>query len=149
MKIDPYKHKEKYENWRKEVDKSGIPEISKYNSDLILRYLNDMGWGYNVSNVSAKGSRSYIRLNTIRSEMIFFAKRFKIVYKIDNITEINELQLCKFFNLSIIGTKSESEAIKMTFFILGCSIGKYIKSIVSKVSTPFCLNLNFPSIFNL
>jgi integrase len=97
MKIDPYKHKERYENWRKKVDKSGIPEISKYNSDLILRYLNDMGCGYNVSNVSAKGSRSYIRLNTLRQKMVFFAKKFKEVYGTDKITGLTELQLCKFF----------------------------------------------------
>ena len=35
MKIDPYKHKERYQKWRKEVNKTGIPELSKYNSDLI------------------------------------------------------------------------------------------------------------------
>jgi hypothetical protein len=43
-KIDPYKHKERYIKWKKESEK-GIPEISKYDSDLILRYLEDMEMG--------------------------------------------------------------------------------------------------------
>ena len=55
MRIDPYKHKERYEGWGERVDKSGIPEISKYNSDLVLHYLEDMELGgiklrYSVGN---------------------------------------------------------------------------------------------------
>jgi len=42
MKIDPYKHKERYLNWKEKVNERGIPGISKANSDLILRYLYDM-----------------------------------------------------------------------------------------------------------
>ena len=39
MKLDPYKHKEKYLKWRKEVEEVGYIEgISRVNSDLILRY---------------------------------------------------------------------------------------------------------------
>ena len=38
-KIDPYKSKERYLLWKGQVEK-GILEISKYNSDLILRYLD-------------------------------------------------------------------------------------------------------------
>jgi hypothetical protein len=86
-KIDPYKHKQRYENWRKEVDKSGIPNISKYNSDLTLRYLDDMECGYNVARLSAKGARSFIRLNTLRQKLVFFSKKFKQLYGIDKITE--------------------------------------------------------------
>ena len=47
MKIDPYKHKERYLKWRESV-KDGIPHMNKYNSDLILKYLNDMENGINV-----------------------------------------------------------------------------------------------------
>jgi len=97
MKKDPYNHKGIYENWRKKVNTNGIPEISKYNSDLILKYLNDMGCGYNVSRVSSKGSRSYIRLNTLRQKLVFFSKKFEELYGIDKITDISEIQLCKFF----------------------------------------------------
>jgi len=41
MKRDPYKHKERYLKWRKNVGKS-IPEVTETNSQLILTYLNDM-----------------------------------------------------------------------------------------------------------
>ena len=96
-KIDPYKHKERYENWRKIVDKSGIPEIGKYNSNLTLQYLDDMECGHNVAKLSAKGSRSYIRLNTLRQKLIFFSKKFKELYGIDKLTDVSENQVCKFF----------------------------------------------------
>jgi len=97
MKIDPYKHKERWEKWKESV-KDSIPEISKINSDIILKYLNDMEHGINISSINKKGSRSFIRLNTLREKIIFFAKRFKIVYGLENITEINEEQLCLFFS---------------------------------------------------
>ncbi len=70
MKFDPYKHKERYENWRKKIG-SQIPEISKDNSKLILDYLNDMELGVNIAKGTRKGSRSYIRLNTLRQRMVF------------------------------------------------------------------------------
>ena len=41
MKIDPYKHKERYLQW-KENAKKGIPDINKKNSEIILQYLNDI-----------------------------------------------------------------------------------------------------------
>ena len=97
MKIDPYKHKQRYENWREKVNKTGVSGISKYNSDLTLRYLDDMECGYNVSRLSAKGARSFIRLNTLRQKLVFFSKKFKELYGIDKITDIDELQLCQFF----------------------------------------------------
>jgi len=69
MKIDPYKHKERYLNWKKEVEEKGISKISKTNSDLILKYVYDMEHGINVSTKNKKGSRSYIRLNTLRQRL--------------------------------------------------------------------------------
>jgi len=71
MKIDPYKHKEKYLNWKEKV-KDDIPNISKTNSSLILKYITDMENGVNISLLSVKGARSYIRLNTIR-------ERYKLI----------------------------------------------------------------------
>lgn len=54
MKIDPWKNK-------------GILEgISKFNSDLIIEYLEDMESGFNVTH---PGSRSYTRLNNLRQGM--------------------------------------------------------------------------------
>ncbi len=109
MKIDPYKHKQRYENWREKVNKTGILEISKYNSDLILRYLDDMECGYNVSTMSVKGARSFIRLNTLRQKMLYFSKKFKELYGIDKITDIDELQLCQFFTGMRKGTISRED----------------------------------------
>lgn len=68
MKIDPYKHKEKYLNWKPKV-KDGIPGISEANSETILQYLSDMEHGLNVSAKSVKGPRSFIRLNNLRQRL--------------------------------------------------------------------------------
>lgn len=96
MKIDPWKHKEKYLKW-KDITKEGIPNISKENSDIILKYLNDMERGLNIATGSARGPRDFPRLFTLKEKMIFFAKRFKEVYQLDSITNISEEQLISFF----------------------------------------------------
>ncbi|VVB79522.1 Phage integrase family protein [uncultured archaeon] len=98
MKIDPYNHEEKYKKWKEKVLIEGVPNISKKNSDLILRYVTDMEHGLNVSQKSVKGCRSFIRLNTLREKMYFFAKKFKEIYNLDDITEITENQLVLFFS---------------------------------------------------
>lgn len=95
-KIDPYKHKERYLAW-KERTQSRIPEISKENSDMIKEYLGDMEDGINIASSSKRGSRSYIRLNTIRQRMVFLSKEFKVRFGLDIITGINESQLFGFF----------------------------------------------------
>ncbi len=98
MKIDPYKHKEKYHAWKEKIAKVGyIESVSKINSDLILKYVSDMELGINISNQSVKGSRSYIRLNSIKQRMIFLSKKFEDSYKIKNITDITEEQIITFF----------------------------------------------------
>lgn len=97
MKIDPYKHKERYLAW-KEKTKGGILEISKFNSKLILNYINDMEHGINISSTNVKGSRSYIRLNTLRDKLVFFAKKFKELYNLERITDIREENLLQFFS---------------------------------------------------
>ncbi|MAG01948.1 hypothetical protein CMI42_01310 [Candidatus Pacearchaeota archaeon] len=108
MKLDPYKHEETWKNWKKEV-KTQIPTISKRNSDLILQYLSDMEIGRNISSVSAKGGRSYARLNSLRNRMVFFARKFEDLFKIDDITNIEEEQLFKFFyDMTIGGLKKEN-----------------------------------------
>lgn len=96
MKIDPYKHKERYLAWKERVSK-GIPEISPDNSEIILKYLSDMERGLNISSVSVKGSRSYIRLNSLREKMVSLSRRFEELYGLKKITDINEEQLLGFF----------------------------------------------------
>lgn len=102
MKIDPYKHKEKFLTWKEKV-KNGIPDISKQNSDIILQYISDMENGLNVSSKSVKGARSHIRLNNLRQRMIFLAKQFEHYCKV-GLTEINEERLFKLFNAMRNGT---------------------------------------------
>lgn len=97
MKIDPYNHEKRFNAW-KERNKEEIEGISKINSDLTLKYLSDMEKGINVSSKSVKGSRSYSRLNSLKIRMIFFSKRFKEFYNLDDVTKINEEQLLGFFS---------------------------------------------------
>jgi len=97
MKIDPYKHKERYLKWKEKVT-DGIPDISKENSEIILKYLNDMEIGVNISSVSVKGSRGYNRLNTLKDKLIFFSKKFNTSFNLGCITEIQEPQLFQFFS---------------------------------------------------
>ncbi len=97
MKIDPYKHKERYIAWKDKV-KSGIPKISVFNSDIILQYLGDMEKGVNISSKNLKGSRSYIRLNTLKEKLCFFAIKFKEMFNIDRVIDIKEEQLVGFFS---------------------------------------------------
>jgi len=97
MKIDPYKHKERYLKWKDAV-KEGIPGITRENSEIILQYLNDMEIGVNISAVSVKGSRGYNRLNTLRHRLIFFSKKFMTCFNLGCIAEIKEEQLFEFFS---------------------------------------------------
>lgn len=96
-RFDPYNHEKKWKEWKARV-KKGIPNISKANSKVILQYLDDMEVGINIAKGTVKGGRSYIRLNTLRDRMTFFAKKFEQLYRIIDITTITENQILKFFN---------------------------------------------------
>lgn len=96
MKIDPYKHKEKYLAWKNSIN-GKIPDISEQNSTLILNYIFDMEQGLNVSSVSKKGCRSYIRLNDIKQRVIYFVKQFERRYNLTDITQTSERNLHEFF----------------------------------------------------
>jgi len=98
MKIDPYKHKEQYLKWKDKAQEKGIGDITPHNSKIIIQYLVDMENGINVAASSIKGSRSYIRLNTLRQKLRFFALKFQKLYNLSKITEISEDQLCRFFS---------------------------------------------------
>ncbi len=122
MKIDPYKHKERYEKWRALAKEEGIPEVGKENSDLILQYIDDMEYGLNVSNSSAKGGRSPARLNTLKEKLIFFSRQFKEIYGITKVTYITEIQICRLFaNMR----KGEILTLRGKRFT---STGNYVKS---------------------
>lgn len=97
MKIDPYKHEERWFNWKIKVS-NGIPKINKTNSKLILNYLNDMEQGLNISTKNKKGARSYPRLNNLKQRMIFLTKEFESRFKIESLSEVTEKQLHEYFN---------------------------------------------------
>jgi integrase len=97
MKIDPYKHKERYLKW-KESTNGKIPGISEKNSELVWDYLLDMEHGLNVSSGSRKGSRSYNRLNNLKQRMSFLIRLFEDKLNLVDITQVEERQLHEFFS---------------------------------------------------
>jgi hypothetical protein len=122
MKIDPYKHKERYEKWREEAKTKGVSGVSKENSELILQYLDDMYYGLNISTSSTKGGRGPARLNTLKGKMIFFSEKFKELYELNNIIEINEIQLHKLFSMMRKGEILTKRGKRFT------STGDYVKT---------------------
>jgi len=97
MKLDPYKHEERYLNWKAKLSNS-IPDISKTNSKIILNYVFDMEQGINISSSSKKGARSYARLNNLRQRLTSFCIKLETRYKLKDLTKITEEQLFDFFN---------------------------------------------------
>ncbi len=71
MKRDPYKSKEKWENWKNK--NQNIKGVSKDNSNIILRFLYDMEIGINTPPRS-KGERSPVTLINLRDHLTLFAK---------------------------------------------------------------------------
>ncbi len=121
MKIDPYNYEETYLKWKEEV-KNGIPNISKINSELTLRYLHDMEHGLNISVKNKKGSRSYARLNTLREKMVFFSRKFKEEYKLEDITKISEEDLTLLFSKMRKGEicRQDGKRYKSTNYFVKC-----------------------------
>lgn len=98
VKIDPYDCEGSLTRWKNKVaELGGIPHLSRENSEIILRYLIDMELGINTSLSSKKGSRSFIRLNTIRLRLTFLARKFDENLGVEDITKLTEQQLCSFF----------------------------------------------------
>lgn len=97
MKIDIFKHKERYLKWKKKYEDSDIDAISKENSVIIKKYIFDMEKGINISVTSAKGSRSYTRLNNLKQRLIFLAKEFEKRLH-TNLEYLKEEDAFKFFN---------------------------------------------------
>ncbi len=96
MKIDPYKHKEKYLAWKASIN-GRIPDVSEENSKIILEYIIDMEHGLNVASGSRKGARSYIRLNDLKQRIVYFVKQFEKRYNLMDITQVSERTLHEFF----------------------------------------------------
>jgi hypothetical protein len=54
--------------------------------------------GINIASGSAKGKRSYLRLNALKDRLIWFSKLFREQYKLDKMTEITEEQILTLFS---------------------------------------------------
>lgn len=95
MKIDPYKNKQKFESWYNKVKDSGVVGITKKNSDILIKYLEDMKSG---KNTAQRKPVSYIRLVSLQNRMLFIIRNFEKRYKINDITKTPEDIALKFFN---------------------------------------------------
>jgi integrase len=115
-KADPFKHKERWLNWKKNptVSTRYGNKLSKANHDLIIEYLFDMEAGYNVAR---KGKLSYIRLNTIRQRITWILENMDI----PDITIATRRQILSFFNKIENGEISRRNGCKFR------SVADYIK----------------------
>ena len=97
MKVDVYKRKERFLNWKKRVLEEGIPELSEANSATVIQYLLDMESGRNVANGSAKGGRSYSRLCNLAQRITWIAKMLES-RGISDICKCEERTIVSFFS---------------------------------------------------
>jgi integrase len=75
-----------------------VPELSQENSDLLLKFLSDMEIGINVAKGSKKGARSAIRLNTLRSRMVYLMKVLCEKYNKQILTDLTEEKFHDYFS---------------------------------------------------
>ncbi len=103
MKIDPYKHKEKYLRW-KFGQQGHVQDITRANADLIRLFIFDLEVGLNVSRTSKRGPRSYVRLNTLRDRLSNLARKLTERFSLDLITDVTEEQIHTLFHEMRSGT---------------------------------------------
>ncbi|MDP2947669.1 MAG: hypothetical protein Q8N88_06155 [Nanoarchaeota archaeon] len=99
-RIEKFANREKvrWENWKSQTYKKGVPDISKENSNLLLRYLKDMEVGINISSKSCKGSRSLRRLNNLKDRIIIFCKWFEKHYNVHDLSKLTEAEVFGLFH---------------------------------------------------
>jgi len=114
MKKDIYGHEGRYTRWKDSVLKHGEPELTKKNSDILLKFIFDMEAGINISTTSKKGGRSPHRLNAVRGKL---SQIFRMLEerKVKDVTKIPREKLIGFFSemrsgkiLTAKGTKYKS-----------------------------------------
>ena len=114
---DPYNHKKRLENWE---NNKQIKDISKTNEKLIIRFLDDMSLGVNISKGSKKGARSPTRLNTLRDRLVYLTRLFEKRDKKD-LRKLTAKDLHKLFN------DMRSGVLKTRYGTPYKSTGDYIK----------------------
>jgi len=114
MKRDIHGHEQRYKNWKENALQYGVDELTKENSDILIRYVCDMEIGANVSKKNKRGPRGYPRLNNlcqrIRQLMILFQDR-----GISDLTKISEIEATRLFSDMSTGViKTRSNGIYRT-----------------------------------
>lgn len=89
MRVDPYNSKRAYERWMQQHE-SGVPGLSPENSTVIRAFLVDMERGVNIAKGSRKGGRSHVRLNTLRTRLVFLARLFHVRLGVARLADLTE-----------------------------------------------------------
>lgn len=102
MKIDPYQSQRAYERWKADVS-TDIPGVTPENHRVIMQFLEDMERGLNVAAKHKKGGRGFLRLNTLRTKLVFLAKSIQEHFGAD-LLGVSEEQLHTLFGKMRNGT---------------------------------------------
>ncbi len=95
---DLYHHKDRFQNWLEKIKKKKkIKGLKESYSDLVIKYIQDMAIGLNISSQSKKGARSPVRLNNLRQRLCFILKILQ-ERKINNPSDIKPKDLHKLFD---------------------------------------------------
>ncbi len=121
--IDPYKNKEKFDNWDKRIE-----TISRENEAIIVRYIMDLKQGINLNPKAVKGKRGYHRLITQKHRLKRVAELLEKHYKIKNIAPTTPQELKKLEGaIGDLFSKMEDGEIKKKDGKRYISIRDYIK----------------------
>lgn len=92
------REKNRWNDWKSKYSDIKIKDISRENSDIIMRYLKDMEIGFNIGTKACKGSRSPRRLNDLKDRMIIFAKWFQKYLNVNDMTKATEEEVIELFH---------------------------------------------------
>ncbi len=121
MKIDPYKHKERFEKWLLSIEgKKEVNNLNETHSEIFVSFIKDFRLGLNVSNKSKKGERSYIRLNNLIQRISFLLRKLEERGILD-VRDANPSDLHNLF------ADMRSGALKTRFGTVYKSTGDYVK----------------------
>lgn len=97
IRIDPLKKEQLYANWKKR-NMNGIDGLTKENSEIIWRYLEDMEKGLYISKRSKKGARSKARLLALSYHLKKIAKLIQEMYNKNLVELTSRKQIHGFFD---------------------------------------------------
>ena len=97
MKVDVYKHEQRYKSWKAHALEEGVNGFSKANSAIVIEYVSDMEVGRNVARGTKKGGRSYAQLTNLHHRM---RKLLVLLQKrgVHDVRDINEPTVSELFS---------------------------------------------------